>query len=172
MTIPEFTQLYNERRKASMEVGYYPIKFSITKRKTTREAVRQDRLTESGVPERITLEPKQSKQVVDTNGLTKLYQAVWEYFTGTKLKRISSEGSYRAGINGGKGGYIRNTNKGFADLHGLYNGRAYYIEVKQKKERHNPDQLKFIKWVEDGGGQYHTIRGWEEMYQLIQIIIQ
>ena len=101
----------------------------------TKKAVYKDILSESGVPSRVLVTPPISKKVFDTNMFNVLCQEVWFYYIGTKLKRISSEGKYRVGI-----GYIKSENKGFADLHGMYNGKAVYIETKQSTENHLKSQ--------------------------------
>lgn len=167
MTRTEFIHLYNARRQSQMEQGYYPIKFPEFKSKTVKKRITQDMLLPSGVPDRVVLSPKVSKQVVDTNSNTRLYQAVWEYFLGTKCKRVESEGRYREGV-----GYIPSANKGHSDLTGMYNGKVYYIEVKQPKEKHLQSQVDFCRWVNAGGGQYHTVRSFEDMYELVQSILR
>ena len=119
----------------------------------------------NGVPVLISEVKAVSKQVVDTNGLTKLYQAMWAHFLGVELKRISSEGNYRHGI-----GFIKSANKGIADLMGGYNGKVYYIEMKQKKERLLQSQIDFRAWVESFGGEYHIVKGFDDMLNLINKI--
>lgn len=166
MTRTEFIQAYNERRFRTMEQGYYPIKFPEFKSKTVKERITKDMILPSGVPDRVVLSPKVSKKVVDTNSNTKLYQAVWEYFLGGKCKRVESEGRWRQGV-----GYIPSSNKGHSDLTGMYGGNVYYIEVKQPKEKHLQSQVDFCRWVNEGGGHYHTVRSFDDMYNLVQSIL-
>jgi len=165
MTRTQFITAYNAKRMMSMEQGYYPIKFPEFKSKTVKNRITQDMLLPSGVPDRVVLSPKVSKQVVDTNSNTRLYQAVWEYFLGSKCKRVESEGKWR------KDRYIPSSNKGHSDLTGMHKGNVYYIEVKQPKEKHLESQIKFARWVNEGGGHYHTVRSFDDMYALVQSIL-
>lgn len=164
MTLPQFTQLLNAHR-AQLTPPHHPLKFSLTKRKVVKKRVDKTVMSESGVPRLVTVEPVVTREVADTNGITKLYQEMFYYFLGTKLKRISSEGSWRPGV-----GFIPSSNKGIADLMGGYNGKVYYIEVKQAKERLLPSQIKFKEWVESFGGEYHVIHSFDEMLNLINKI--
>ena len=164
MTIKEFTKLWNEYR-ASLDPPRYAVKFSIEKTRIVKKRVDTYKANENGVPVLQSREPAVSKRVVDTGGLTKLYQAMFKYFLGTDLKRISSEGSYRPGV-----GFIPSSNKGIADLMGGYNGKVYYIEMKQKKEKMLPTQVKFKEWVNSFGGEYHIVTGFDDMYSLIKTI--
>lgn len=165
MTIQQFTILYNERRKQQMGHTYFPRTFSITKSKVTKKGVVTYEADNHGRPIEVSRTPTISKKVTDTNGFTKLCQAVWKYYLDTDLKRISSEGSYRKGI-----GYIKSPNKGFADLMGAYNGKVYFIEQKQPKEKQLESQIKFQKWSEDGGIRYCIVRGWDDIYNLVNEI--
>jgi hypothetical protein len=130
---------------------------------------RQDiyKADENGVPTLVERIPGIAKKAFNTNNFNALCQAVWEYYTGNVLKRISSEGKYRVGV-----GFIPSTNKGFADLHGMYKGRAVYIETKQRNEKHLKSQQDFMQWVRDGGGIYHTVRSFEDMYLVTQNILK
>lgn len=163
ITQSEFETLYNERRK---QAGKHKKTFPLITTKVIKK--RQDiyKADENGVPTLVERIPGVSKKAFDTNNFNALCQAIWEYYTGTKLKRISSEGRYRVGI-----GYIKSPNRGFADLHGMYKGRAIYIETKQVKETHLDTQRKFKKWVLSCGGLYETVRSFEDMYLLTHTII-
>ena len=53
---------------------------------------------------------------------------------------------------------------------GGYNGKVYYLEMKQKAEKLLPSQIAFKAWVESFGGEYHIVKGFEDMYSLIKTI--
>lgn len=165
MTLQTFTTLYNQERKR-----LYPYKhdvtFSIMKSKVTKKSVVTYEADQYGRPIEISRTPSISKQVVDTNGFTKLCQAVWEFYLNTDLKRISSEGKYRPGV-----GFIKNENRGFADLHGIFKGRSIYIEIKQTSENHLKSQKEFAEWVRSGGGIYVSVRSFEDIYEVVQCLI-
>lgn len=165
ITLSHFTDLYNARRKETMKIGYYPKKFSIKKRKIVKPQQIEYEMR-NGIPWEVGRTPAVSKEVFDTNGFTVLCQAVWKYYLGTDLKRISSEGRYRSDI----GKFIPNYNKGIADLMGAYNGKVYFIEIKQPKEQHLESQKAFQKWTKDGGINYNTVRSFEDIYQIVQDI--
>lgn len=167
MNIQEFTNLYNERRKERMGSTYFPTKFSVMKSKVTKKAIITYEVDEYGRPFEVGRTPTISKKVVDTNGFTKLCQAVWEYYLNTDLKRIASEGSYRKDV-----GYIKSPNKGISDLMGLYLGNVYFIEIKRPNEKQLDSQIKFEKWTEKGGARYCIVRSFEDIYNLIQQIKQ
>jgi hypothetical protein len=166
ITQTEFEALYNERRKQQMKDGFFKKSWPLITTKVIKK--RQDiyKADENGVPTLVERIPGVSKRAFNTNNFNALCQAVWEYYTGNVLKRISSEGKYRVGV-----GFIPSTNKGFADLHGMYKGRAVYIETKQRNEKHLKSQQDFMQWVRDGGGIYHTVRSFEDMYLVTHEII-
>ena len=159
ITQEQFEELWNIRRKELHPVGFYKVSFPLMTSKVIKKSKKIYKADQNGVPTLVQTIPGVSKKAFDTNNFNKLCQAVWEYYTGNKLKRISSEGKYRVGI-----GYIPTTNKGFSDLHGMYEGRAVYIETKQRSETHLKSQRKFIQWVRSCGGIYATVRSFEDMY--------
>jgi len=163
ITQAEFEVLWNIRRKELHPVGFYKVSFPLMTTKVIKKSERIYKADENGVPTLVQTIPGISKKAFNTNNFNKLCQAVWEYYTGTKLKRISSEGKYRPGI-----GFIPSTNKGFADLHGMYKGRSVYIETKQSREAHLKSQKEFAEWVRQGGGLYHTVRSFEDIYLLVK----
>lgn len=163
ITQADFEVLWNIRRKELHPVGFYKVSFPLITSKVLKKSQRIYKADENGVPTLVQTIPGISKKAFNTNNFNKLCQAVWEYYTGTKLKRISSEGRYRPGI-----GFIPSTNKGFADLHGIYKGRSVYIETKQSKESHLKSQKDFAEWVRQGGGLYHTVRSFEDIYLLVK----
>jgi len=136
------------------------------KSKVTIKATFKDVVDEQGRPSRHIATQGVSKKVFDTNKFNELCQVVWEYYTGTQLKRISSEGKWRPGV-----GYIKNENRGFSDLLGMYNGKSVYIETKQSKENHLDSQKAFSEWVNDGGGVYVSVRSFEDMWEVTHAII-
>ena len=166
ITQDEFEVLWNIRRKEMHPVGFYKVSFPLITSKVIKKSQKIYKADENGVPTLVQTIPGVSKKAFNTNNFNKLCQAVWEYYTGTKLKRISSEGKYRPGI-----GFIKSTNKGFADLHGIYKGKSVYIETKQSKEAHLKSQKDFAEWVRQGGGLYHTVRSFEDMFLLVQDLI-
>ncbi len=163
ITQSEFEVLWNIRRKELHPIGFYKVSFPLMTTKVIKKSQRIYKADENGVPTLVQTIPGISKKAFNTNNFNKLCQAVWEYYTGTKLKRISSEGRYRPGI-----GFIASPNKGFADLHGIYKGRSVYIETKQSKESHLKSQKEFAQWVREGGGLYHTVRSFEDIYLLVK----
>lgn len=170
MTLKEFEFLYNLKRKENMPVGYFPKKFKLEKSKVTKKAQIVYGVDEQGRPYIVSKTPAVSKKVFDMNAFNKLCQCVWEFYLGTKLRRISSEGKWRPNDKGG-GFFIKSENKGFADLHGIHNGIGIYIETKQKYEKHLASQIEFAKWVRDGGGVYVSARSWEDIYDIIQALL-
>lgn len=166
MTQPQFEQLYNERRAQEIKVGFFKKTFPLIKSKVTKKATYKDEVSDNGVPSRVIMTPPISKKVFDTNMFNVLCQEVWFYYLGTKLKRISSEGKYRVGV-----GYIKNENKGIGDLHGIHKGRAVYVETKQTNENHLKSQKEFAEWVWDGGGIYVSARSFEDIYEIVQCLI-
>lgn len=164
MTQTEFEQLYNARREQQIKVGFFKKTFPLMKSKITKKAVYKDSIDHNGIPRREIITLTKSKKVFDTNMFTKLCQAVWQYYLGTELKRISSEGSYR------NGQYIKSPNKGISDLMGAYNGKVYFVEIKQAKEKQLESQIKFQKWSEDGGIRYCIVIGWDDIYSLVNEI--
>lgn len=163
MTQSQFETLYNARRK---EIGRHAKTFPLMKSKVTIKPTYIDKVDEHGRPSRHIATQGVSKKVFDTNKFNELCQVVWEYYTGTQLKRISSEGKWRPGV-----GFIRSENRGFADLHGIYKGRAIYIETKQSKENHLDSQKAFSEWVNAGGGVYVSVRSFEDMFECTHAIM-
>lgn len=164
MTREQFIDLYNLEYR--IKKGKHTLTFPEYKTKQTKKSVWRDEVDEIGRPSRILVTPAVSAKVIDTNTNTKLYQAVWEYYLKSKCKRIESEGRYRTGV-----GYIPSANKGHSDLVGAYGGKTYYIEVKRPNEKHIDTQIDFCRWVNSGGGQYHTVRSFEDMHVLVLMIL-
>jgi hypothetical protein len=165
ITLKEFTTIYNDQR-SKMNPPRHKVTFSLMKSKVIKKRKDSYVADENGVPKIVGREEAVSKVVEDTNGKTKLFQALWDYYIGTQLKRISSEGNYRHGI-----GFVKSSNKGFSDLHGIDNGKPFYIEVKRLNESHLKSQIKFAKFVTDGGGYYLTAITFDDMFDIVQIIL-
>ena len=166
MTQPQFEQLYNARREQQIKVGFFKKTFPLMKSKKVKDAVYKDSVDHNGVPSRELITPAVTRKAFDTNKFNELCQEVWEYYLGTKLKRISSEGKYRPGV-----GFIKSENRGFADLHGIHNSRAVYIETKQVRENHLDSQREFRDWVIQGGGIYVSARSFEDIYEIVQGVL-
>jgi hypothetical protein len=166
MTILEFTQLHNDRKAAECRTPY-PVKdkFTIEKTRITKEAVKETRYHPNGAPYIHVVSEAVTKRVFDTNGFTKLALAYLQYH-GFEAKRISSEGKWRKGI-----GYIASENKGIADIMALKDGKVYFIEIKQPKEKQLESQVKFEAWANKGGAFYSTVRGWDDLQIKIKNII-
>jgi len=158
--------MYNARRKERMGDIYYPKSFPLMKTKVITKGKKEYKSNGNGIPVLDTYTPPVTKKVFDTNKFNDLCQAVWEYYLGTKLKRISSEGKYRPEL----GRFIQSTNKGFADLHGIHEGRAVYIETKQPKESQLKSQRDFQKWVQDGGGYYFIVRSFDSIMNVVGML--
>ena len=167
ITVESFTEQYNARRKERMGIAHVDKKFKLEKNKKIKEGERKYEMNEHGIPVLVSQTPSISKKVFDTNKFNELCQAVWEHFIGTKLKRISSEGRYRPEL----GRFIQSSNKGFADLHGIYQGRAVYIETKQANETQLKSQRAFEQWVKNGGGYYFIVRSFDDMLEIISRLL-
>jgi len=166
MTLEQFTILRNQQR-AQMTPPRHAKPLSLTKRKTVSEAVTKDIITANGTPRRIIVAPKVTVPVFDTNAFNKICGYVWEYVLGTKGKRISSEGSWRKGI-----GYIPNMNKGFSDVLTGHDSISFYIETKNRtyNETHKKSQVKFAEWVRSFNGYYISVRTFEDIWDVAQIV--
>jgi hypothetical protein len=172
LTLEEFNAVWDNHRRETMHpLIYTPKPFKVTKRKTVSEAVREVRTTESGVPYEVILKPKVTKEVTDTNQITDLYRAAGKLLYGIEFKRVSAEGKGRFNPKTGKIMYLKSENAGMADLQGLYKGRLICVEVKRPGEKQLDSQVKFQKWVEDGGGIYFLVYGFADFQQKILSII-
>ena len=146
-------------------------KYSVTKRKAIQKRITQVELDERGVPYQTTTQPLVTKQIHDTNGITKLILDYLRYVYGSSsVRRISSEGKYRKGI-----GFIPSSNKGMSDIEGIIYGKFLSLEVKVGKDTIRESQLKRKAEIEKDGGIYYLCK-WvdfehfqREIQQLIPI---
>lgn len=164
MTLKDFNILWNEYR-AQLSPPHHPVILSLQKRKTVKEAVTRDELSPNGIPRRIIVEPKVTRVEFDTNAFNDICSYLWEYYLGSKMKRISSEGKWRPGI-----GFIKSENRGFADMLGGADSISFYLETKRRSETHLKSQLKFAEWVRSFNGYYISARSFEDAFTIVQII--
>jgi hypothetical protein len=163
LTLDEFNAIWDAHRKETLHpLIYSPKPFKLTKRKTVSEAVKEIKQTEWGVPYEVITQPKVTKEVIDTNRVTDLYKAAGKLLYGIEFKRVSAEGKGRFNPKTKKIMYLKSENAGMADLQGLYKGRLICVEVKRPGEKQLESQVKFQKWVEQGGGIYLLIHSFTE----------
>ena len=142
-------------------------KYSVTKRKAIQKRITQVKLDERGVPYQTTTQPLVTKQIYDTNGITKLILDYLRYVYGsTSVRRISSEGKYRPGV-----GFIPSSNKGMSDIEGIIYGKFLSLEVKVGKDSIRPSQLKRKAEIEKDGGIYYLCK-WQDFEQFQREIQQ
>ena len=164
-TIKEFEVFYNEyldkQNPTRLIVKPAPTKFKLEKRKTIKEAEKKIVYSDNGIPEEITISPKQTKVVPNTNAFTDFIIAYMKSVMGiSSARRISSEGRWRANKNHPKGGtWLPGQNKGLEDIQGIYKGRLLAIEVKfTKTDRIRESQIKRRDEVLADGGVYIVAR--------------
>lgn len=160
-TIKDFEVFYNDyldkQNPTRLIVKPAPTKFKLEKRKTVKEAVKEIRYSENGIPEEITLSPKETKVVPNTNAFTDFIIAYLKSVLNCKsARRISSEGRWRANKNHPKGGtWIPGQNKGLEDIQSIVNGKLVAIEVKYTKtDRLRDSQIARRNEVIADGGTY------------------
>lgn len=135
-------------------------KYSVTKRKAIQKRITQVEVDERGVPYQTTTQPLVTKQVHDTNGITKLILDYLRYVYGsTSVRRISSEGKYRPGV-----GFIPSSNKGMSDIEGIIYGKFLSLEVKVGKDTIRQSQKKRKAEIEKDGGIYYLCK-WQDFEQ-------
>lgn len=142
-------------------------KYSVTKRKAIQKRITQVEVDERGVPYQTTTQPLVTKQVHDTNAITRLILDYLRYVYGsTSVRRISSEGKYRPGV-----GFIPSSNKGLSDIEGICKGKFLSLEVKVGKDSIRPSQLKRKAEIEKDGGIYYLCK-WQDFEQFQREIQQ
>ena len=142
-------------------------KYSVTKRKAIQKRITQVEVDERGVPYQTTTQPLVTKQVHDTNGITRLILDYLRYVYGsTSVRRISSEGKYRPGV-----GFIPSSNKGMSDIEGIIYGRFLSLEIKVGKDSIRDSQLKRKAEIEKDGGIYYLCK-WVDFEQFQREIQQ
>lgn len=129
-------------------------KYSVTKRKPIQKRISAVEMDERGVPLEVVKQKLISKEVVDTNGITKLILDYLRYVYGSSsVRRISSEGKYRPGV-----GFIPSSNKGMSDIEGIIYGKFLSLEVKIGKDTIRDSQLKRKSEIEKDGGIYYLCK--------------
>lgn len=142
-------------------------KYSVTKRKAIQKRISQVEIDERGVPLEVVKQKLISKQVHDTNGITKLILDYLRYVYGSSsVRRISSEGKYRPGV-----GFIPSSNKGMSDIEGIIYGRFLSLEIKVGKDSIRDSQLKRKAEIEKDGGIYYLCK-WTDFEQFQREIQQ
>lgn len=141
-SLKEFTQLcinaemegQNPLFLGSIEKKYKK-RHKLVKSKEVVKTIKETLLDERGIPyTKIT--KGTSKQIPDTNAITKLIEDYMRFVYGCfDVRRVSSEGRWRADKSHPKGGiYIKGLNKGMGDVEGsLLNGIKFSIELKASK---------------------------------------
>ena len=129
-------------------------KYSVTKRKQVEEKISRLMIDRNGVPWEHVEKKKVTKEIYDTNGITKLILDYLRYVYGSSsIRRISSEGKYRPGI-----GFIPSSNKGMSDIEGIIYGKFLSLEVKIGKDTIRDSQLKRKAEIEKDGGIYYLCK--------------
>ena len=129
-------------------------KYSVTKRKQVEEKISRLMIDRNGVPWEHVEKKKVTKEIHDTNGITKLILDYLRYVYGSSsIRRISSEGKYRHGI-----GFIPSSNKGMSDIEGIIYGKFLSLEVKIGKDTIRESQLKRKAEIEKDGGIYYLCK--------------
>ena len=144
-------------------------KYSVTKRKQVEEKVSRLMIDRNGVPWEQIEKKKVTKEVHDTNGITRLILDYLRYVYGsTSVRRISSEGKYRPGV-----GFIPSSNKGMSDIEGIIYGRFLSLEIKVGKDSIRDSQLKRKAEIEKDGGIYYLCKwvDFEQFQREIQNLI-
>ena len=129
-------------------------KYSVTKRKAVQKRISEVQIDERGVPLEVIKQKLITKEIHDTNGITKLILDYLRYVYGSSsIRRISSEGKYRKGI-----GFIPSSNKGMSDIEGIIYGKFLSLEVKVGKDTIRESQLKRKSEIEKDGGIYYLCK--------------
>ena len=142
-------------------------KYSVTKRKAVQRRISEVQIDERGVPLEVVKQKLISKEVIDTNGITKLILDYLRYVYGSSsIRRISSEGKYRKGV-----GFIPSSNKGMSDIEGIIYGKFLSLEIKVGKDSIRQSQLKRKAEIEKDGGIYYLCK-WKDFEQFQREIQQ
>ena len=142
-------------------------KYSVTKRKAVQRRISEVQIDERGVPLEVVKQKLISKEVIDTNGITKLILDYLRYVYGSSsIRRISSEGKYRPGV-----GFIPSSNKGMSDIEGIIYGKFLSLEIKVGKDSIRQSQLKRKAEIEKDGGIYYLCK-WKDFEQFQREIQQ
>jgi hypothetical protein len=142
-------------------------KYSVTKRKQVEEKISRLMIDRNGVPWEHVEKKKVTKEIHDTNGITKLILDYLRYVYGSSsVRRISSEGKYRPGV-----GFIPSSNKGMSDIEGIIYGKFLSLEIKVGKDSIRESQKERQIEVESDGGIYYLCK-WVDFDQFQREIQQ
>ena len=99
-----------------------------------------------------------------TNGLTRCITA-WLTLHGYFAGRINTTDIYNKKL----GRYIHSGSKrGMSDITAVINGRHVSVEVKYRKDRIRPEQLKVKQQIESAGGVYIVATSFDDFIEQIQ----
>lgn len=169
-TLKQFIDLVHESDTMVLGAPNHTItkrKYSITKRKAVQKRITEVELDKNGIPYEVVKQKLITKEVNDTNGITKLILDYLRYVYGSSsVRRISSEGKWRKDV-----GYIPSSNKGLSDIEGVIYGRFLSLELKVGKDQIRQSQLKRKAEVEKDGGVYYLCK-WVDFEQFQREIQQ
>lgn len=117
------------------------------------------------------------KQNEITNNLTNSIIAYIQYNRGAAWRVNTSgipvikNGKPVYGKNG-KMRYRKSRNKGAADIRAIIKGQSVDIEIKSDDDELSIDQERFAAEVERAGGQYWTVRSFEEFEKIFKEWLQ
>jgi hypothetical protein len=175
-TLEEFNDLVHElnvAKWAALGKAHCAIRkdFKLTKRKPIGIKLHIDTM-EDGIPRREYV-VRESREVVDTNQIQKLYITFAKIIYGIKLERKGSEGKGR--FYGGKMHYQKGDDSGRADLMGEYELKygsvQIGVEVKQRNEKLLPSQERFRDNFTSKGHKYYVVRNFDEFQQAMDNFI-
>jgi hypothetical protein len=105
--------------------------------------------------------PKLRLNIKTSNGLTNAIVKFINY-KGGFATRINTTGIYDTRIAKFR---PSNTQKGFSDINGTFEGKALYIEVKIGLDRMSEDQKNFQKKIIETGGNYFIAKDFESFIE-------
>jgi hypothetical protein len=169
-TLKQFIDLVHESDTMVLGAPNHTItkrKYSVMKRKSIQKRITEVELDKNGIPYEVIKQKLITKEVHDTNGITKLILDYLRYVYGSSsIRRISSEGKYRPGV-----GFIPSSNKGLSDIEGIIYGKFLSLEIKVGKDTIRESQLKRKAEVEKDGGIYYLCK-WVDFEQFQKEIQQ
>jgi len=115
--------------------------------------------------------PKPDYKLTETNGLTR---AIIDFirFSGGHSERVNTMGRQIKSKSGKQIWITTTATKGSADIHGLYHGKALFIEVKNAAthDRIRPKQVEYANRVAMAGGLYYVATTFDSFYKWFQTI--